>query len=293
MSTIAFLGYGRFGAALAGLFREAGDSVRAFDPHHSAVPEDARVDSLAGLCRDADFIVLAVPVTLIGDAAASVRPHLGPGQIVFDVGSVKVAPCDRLVATLGGGIPWVGTHPLFGPVSLLRGERPLRAVVCGNALHPAAVDSVSALFSRIGCEVLLQDAHEHDRAMAFTHALAFFVAKGMLDAGAPPEARFAPPSYQAIARTIASVREDAGHLFSALHRENPYAAPARRALLDALLAADRELHDGARTQSAEVTIPELGSGTSALSGTRDLIEEIDREIEALLARRVRLSGRGA
>ena len=50
--------------------------------------------------------------------------------------------------------------------------------------------------------------------MAWTHALAFFVAKGMIDAGAGMEVPFAPPSFQAIARTIEIVRSDAGHLFA-------------------------------------------------------------------------------
>jgi hypothetical protein len=46
--------------------------------------------------------------------------------------------------------PWVATHPLFGPASLARGERPLRVVVCPNPLHPEPVRRVVALFDRLG-----------------------------------------------------------------------------------------------------------------------------------------------
>src|SRR5262249_1923098 len=161
-----------------------------------------------------------------------------PDQVVFDVGSVKVATAAVMGARLGRDIPWAATHPLFGPVSLARGERPLRVVVCPSPLHPAAAVSVGALFRRVGCQVVEQEIHEHDRAMAWTHALAFFVAKGMLDAGVPTELTFVPPSFQAILYTIAAVRADAGHLFTTLHRDNPYAAEARRALLDALGSVD-------------------------------------------------------
>ncbi|MFT3770559.1 MAG: prephenate dehydrogenase/arogenate dehydrogenase family protein [Minicystis sp.] len=294
MSTIAFLGYGRFGAALAGLFQEAGDRVRAHDPG-ADVPPAIRASTLADLCSEADFVVIAVPVPHIGEAVAAIRPHLRPAQIVFDVGSVKVAPTALMAAALGREIPWVGTHPLFGPVSLLRGERPLRAVVCPNPVHPEAVAAVTALLQRIGCQVLEQDADAHDRAMAQTHALAFYVAKGMMDAGAPPDLTFAPPSFQAIARTIESVRADAGHLYGALHRENPYAADARRSLLDALSAADRSLREDTPAPSAEgaLTIPDLGVVSPVLSQTRELIDEVDRELLALLARRALLSRRAA
>ena len=98
-----------------------------------------------------------------------------------------------------------------------------------------------ALYERIGCEVIEQTAEGHDRVMAHTHALTFFVAKGMIDAGAGMEVPFAPPSFQAIARTIETVRSDAGHLFAAIARDNPFAAEARKQLVQALAAIDRAL----------------------------------------------------
>jgi prephenate dehydrogenase len=293
MSTLAFLGYGRFGAALGALFQEAGDRVRALDPR-AQIAASVRASSIAELVQGADFVVIAVPVPHIAAALAAVRPHLSPTQIVFDVGSVKVGPTAALASALGREIPWVATHPLFGPVSLMRGERPLRVVVCPSPVHESAAASVRALFSRIGCEVLEQDADTHDRAMAQTHALAFFVAKGMIDAGVPADLPYAPPSFQAIARTIESVRADAGHLYGALHRENPYAADARRSLVDALSAADRGLAEPApAVEGAALTIPDLGALSPALLEARELIDDVDREIVSLLARRARLAKRAA
>jgi prephenate dehydrogenase len=294
MATIAIAGYGRFGSAFGALLREAGQRVRAFDPA-IAVPEPLRAASLEDLAKDADFVVLAVPVPRMGETLAALRPHLAAPQIVLDVGSVKVAPTAVMAAQLGRDVPWVATHPLFGPVSLMRGDRPLRAVVCPNALHPEASAAVAALFRRIGCEVIEQAADAHDRAMARTHALAFFVAKGMMDAGVPTDLVYVPPSFQAIERTIEAVRSDAGHLFTALHRENPYAADARRALLSALAETDRTLSaepEGAEAPAA-LDIPDLGAVSPALGETRELIDELDHDLIALLARRALLSRRAA
>lgn len=294
MTTIAFLGYGRFGAALAGLFRDAGHLIRAFDPQ-AGVPVEERASSPEDLVRGASHVVVAVPVPSLGDALAELRPHLAPSQVVLDVGSVKAGPVAVMAATLGRAVPWVGTHPLFGPVSLLRDDRPLRAVVCPNPAHPEAVAEVSALYARIGCQVLEQDADAHDKSMAWTHALAFFLARGLLDAGVPTEAAFAPPSFQAIARTIELVRADAGHLYGVLQRENPYAADARRALREALDAADARLREpeGDARAEAALTVPDLGAASPVLSRTRALIDEVDRELLELLARRARLSRRAA
>jgi prephenate dehydrogenase len=302
--TVALLGYGRFGRALGQLVADAGIEHRACDTT-AAVPPEVRADSLAALVRDADFVVIAVPVPRIADALRDLVPHLRPSQVVFDVGSVKVIPAAILDRTLGDAIPWCGTHPLFGPVSLALAERPLRVVLCPSPRHPAAAERVRALYESIGCEVIAQTPEGHDRVMAHTHALTFFVAKGMIDAGAGMEVPFAPPSFQAISRTIETVRSDGGHLFTAIAGDNPFAGEARKHLVHALADIDRALdaqaaevaagHVAAAAESAagEFAIPDLGARSPELKQTREHIDAVDREIVGLLSRRAQLQERAA
>ncbi|MEZ4299306.1 MAG: prephenate dehydrogenase/arogenate dehydrogenase family protein [Polyangiaceae bacterium] len=297
MKRVSFLGYGRFGAALGAQLEEQGLAVRAFDTA-APVPERARVSSLSELVRGADLVVVALPVSQMRAAFEALRPLVTREQTVIDVGSVKTGPARDLAEVLGAERPWVATHPLFGPVSLARGERPLRAVVCPNVQHPSAVRRVTALFEQIGCEVMHFDPDEHDRAMAFTHALAFFVAKGMLDAGVPTFAPYAPPSFQSIAHSIELVRGDAGHLFATLHCENPHATAARRRLLEALSEIDRDLARAGEPRdiallAPSLSIPDLGDRSPSLRATRELIDELDHELVELLARRAELSRRAA
>jgi prephenate dehydrogenase len=292
MRRVGILGHGRFGAALADLIHEAGLEVRALDAH-AEVPEGRRAAGVEELVAGADVVIVAVPVGAIPEALVALRPHLRPEQLVLDVGSVKVHPIEAMRATLGDAIPWVGTHPLFGPVSLAHAERPLRVVICPNPQHPGAAARARALYERVGCWTLEQDAASHDKAMAETHALAFFVAKGMLDAGVDPRVPNAPPSFQAMARTIESVRGDAGHLFAAIHAENPYAGDARRRLLDALGALDASIASATPAARDEtLAIPEGPARSSPeLLEARDLIDELDRELVTMLARRAELSRR--
>ena len=52
---------------------------------------DSVAATAADAVRDADLVVLAVPVGAMGALAAEIGPHLKPGATVTDVGSVKAA----------------------------------------------------------------------------------------------------------------------------------------------------------------------------------------------------------
>lgn len=238
---LLIVGYGRFGRALLGLARDAGLRCGAIDELADPAAEDHATPEQVATAR---FVALATPVPSIGQCAASLIGRIAHDAVVFDVGSVKVRPTEALERELGDRFAWVPTHPLFGPASLARGERPLRVVVCSNDTpHRDAAARVVAFYKSIGCEVIELGAHEHDRKMARTHALAFFVARGVLDIGVDIDEPLAPPSFKAMATTVRTVREDAGHLFDVLHGQNPYASGMRKEYLQALSALDDGLPD--------------------------------------------------
>jgi len=292
--TVSVVGYGRFGAAFVRLCQAAGLSVRAFDPQ-APIPDEIKAPSVADLVQGRRLVVVAVPMEALGPALEALSPNLSPSQVVCDVCSVKVMPTRVMAELWGSRQPWVATHPLFGPASLARGEQPLRVVVCPNTEHPSAVVEVEEFFGVLGCQTLSLSAEAHDREMALTHALVFFVAKAMLDVGVPPGSPYAPPSFQGMAKTIEAVRVDAGHLLPALHRFNPFAAAARHALLRALSVIDLALEaTGPAPQgndAATLGIPDLGQLSPELKETRELLDELDQELVALLARRAVLSKR--
>lgn len=236
----ALLGYGRFGQAFAQMLLNAGHQVHVFDPH-ADVPAPLASPSAAEATRDAEWIVLAMPVPLLATALRELRPYLHRGHTVIDVGSVKQHPCELMDEWLGDDIPHIGSHPLFGPLSLARGERPLRTVLCASVRHPETTERARRLFEALGCEVIERDAAYHDRAMADTHALAFFIAKALVEMGIGEDLSMAPPSFLGLAHMLAAMRGDAGHLFAAIQRENPYAAESRAQLLEHLDAIHQRL----------------------------------------------------
>jgi prephenate dehydrogenase len=291
VNRVGIMGGGPFGRAFARLLLDAGHEVSVYDPHREP-PAGLGVPTSRALVQASDVVVLAVPVAQMESALQEIEPVLQPSQWVMDVGSVKLGPEADMRTALGTRIPWVATHPLFGPSSLARGERPLRVVICPSSQHPDAVESARDLYEKVGCEVLEADADSHDRIMARTHALAFFVAKGMIEIEAGDPVPFSPPSFQAMARTIDTVRSDAGHLFYAIQHENTHAAAERQGLIEALQRIDEELCRAEATTTdddgSRLAIPDLGIQTPDLG---DLIAEVDRGLVELLARRARLSSR--
>lgn len=250
LHTAGILGYGHFGRALGLLLARSGSPHFAHDPNPSAaaaIPEESRVSSIPDLAARARTLVLCVPIPALAPALAAIRPHLSHDHFVMDVGSVKLQPSADLGSALGDAVPWCATHPLFGPAALERNERPFRVIICPNQHHPTAAARAAAFFHAIDCETTEQTPDEHDRLMAETHALAFFVARAMLDLGLPPQPThggaesFVPPSFKAMAQTIDTVRSDAEHLFTVIQRANPHAAAARERLLQALRRIDETL----------------------------------------------------
>lgn len=290
---IGILGYGRFGAALGGLLQAQGRDWRAWD-RQAAVPTGQAASGPEDLLANAQLLILAVPVPAFEAVLRELRPALLPGHIVVDVGSVKERPCALMDEVLGEEIPHVGAHPLFGPLSIARAE-PLRTVICPSPRHPGAAAAARALFESLGSEVVEQSPAAHDRFMAVTHAMAFFIAKGLVDLGLGDDLRWAPPSFAALAASIAAVRADAGHLFKAIQRQNPYAGEARARFIEALGLIDARIRsdDAGPEEGPALSIPDLGQQSPALREARDHIDELDRELLALLRRRRELSLRAA
>lgn len=292
---VALVGYGSFGRALGSVMTHAGMDYRAMDPT-AEVPEPHRAATLPELLADAGWVVLSVPVPALRSVLENLRPHLRPSQLVLDVGSVKVKPVRAMAEVLGARVPWVGTHPLFGPRSLAAGERPLHVVVCPNALHPDAAHRARLFYESLGCEVIEQTPEGHDRVMAYTHALTYFVARGMTDAGTGLATPFAPASFKALARTIETVRLGE-HLFTLIQQENPFAAEARRHLLAALTDIQRELEapppEAGPTEASPEPLPSIEASVPELREVRERLDQVDRELVDLLARRAALAQQAA
>ena len=64
--------------------------------------------------RDADLVVLCVPIGAMSAVMAQIAPVLKPGAVLSDVGSVKRAVFDAVLPQLPNGVHFIGGHPMAG-----------------------------------------------------------------------------------------------------------------------------------------------------------------------------------
>lgn len=195
---LALIGVGMIGGSVAAALRRAGAIDRAvgFDADPKAARRgvelgvlDAVAASVEEAVREADLVVLAVPVGAMKEVMAAAAKALPAHAIVTDVGSTKLSVIDAARAALGAAGSrsirrFVPGHPVAGrelpgvehaDAELFRG----RLYICTpiGETDAQARASVESLWRRIGAQVVTMDPAEHDRVFAavshLPHLLAF------------------------------------------------------------------------------------------------------------------------
>ncbi|WP_264483994.1 prephenate dehydrogenase/arogenate dehydrogenase family protein [Methylobacterium sp. W2] len=170
-------------------------------------------------------VILAAPVSKLAEVVCAIGPHLQPGALVLDVGSVKIVAARIMADGLPDHVEIVATHPLFGPQSARSGLKGLKIAVCpirGRGGWRAA----AFLRKHLGLDVILTDPEAHDRAAASVQGLTHLIAKVFVEME-PLPTRMTTKSFDLLMQAVGMVRHDAPEVFDAIERANPYAADIR------------------------------------------------------------------
>ena len=148
---------------------------------------DRVADDAAEAVRDADLVVLCVPVGAMGAVAGAVAPHLAPGATVTDVGSVKRDVIAAVGPHLPAGIHFVPAHPIAGTehsgpeagfAELFENRWTLLTPAEGT--EPAAVDRLARLWRALGSNVETMEPDHHDLVLAVTSHAPHLIAYTMV-----------------------------------------------------------------------------------------------------------------
>jgi prephenate dehydrogenase len=208
---ILILGCGVVGASAAAGWSAAGHQVWGHDRRDLAplvergwLARQVPVEALP----EAALVLLALPVG--GILAALRRLPFRPGQLVSDVGSVKVAVMEA-ARSLPAGVDFVGGHPLAGSAD--SGWEAARADLfagCTWALmgEEEPLLRITRLVEELGGSPLACEAVEHDRVVALTshlpQLLATAVAAEIEARGEPLAAALLGPGGRAFLRLAGS-----------------------------------------------------------------------------------------
>ena len=222
---LGLVGFGAFGRLTA---RHLSDrfEVLAYDPHATEEAGIARLTDLVSVCA-CPVVILAVPVEVMAETVAAIGPHLAPGAVVIDVGSVKVLPARLLDQGLPAHVEVVGTHPLFGPQSAGDGIAGLRIAVCPVRGARSARRVAAFCRSALGLKVFQVTPEDHDREAAVVQGLTHLIAR-VLVSMEPLPTRMTTASFERMMQAVEMVRYDSPAVFRAIERDNPYAAEVRQ-----------------------------------------------------------------
>ncbi|ADU50346.1 Prephenate dehydrogenase [Thermaerobacter marianensis DSM 12885] len=191
--TLAVIGLGQIGGSLAAAARPLVARVIGIDRDPEAVEhalQAGRIDTGSAdgfeLLVEADAVAVAVPVGAIPDVLEAARPHLRPGVLVTDTGSVKEPVVDAARRLLPPGVAFAGGHPMagterWGPAAadpgLFRGRT--WTLTPAPPWGEAAARPWIPLLEAVGARILVMDPEEHDRHVALTSHLPLLVAAAL------------------------------------------------------------------------------------------------------------------
>jgi cyclohexadieny/prephenate dehydrogenase len=189
---IALIGIGLIGSSLSHAIRRAGLARRiAAHARSEQTRETARrlrladavypqaVEAVAG----ADLVILCTPVGTFGQLAAEMAPHLKPGAILTDAGSVKTAVVRDIAPHVPQGVHFIPGHPIAGTehsgpesgfAELYDGRWCILTPLPGT--DEAAVARLQAFWEACGSQVEIMTPEHHDLVLAVTSHIPHLIA---------------------------------------------------------------------------------------------------------------------
>src|SRR6201746_1986609 len=189
---LALIGFGLIGGSIARAARAQGLAGEIVTTARSAKTRarvfelglvDRVVETNAEAVKDADLVILCIPVGACGPVAEEIAPHLKPGAIVSDVGSVKGAVVRDMAPYLPESVHFIPAHPVAGTehsgpdsgFAELFINRWCILTPPENA-DADAVEKLSEFWRGLGANVEVMNVEHHDLVLAVTSHLPHLIA---------------------------------------------------------------------------------------------------------------------
>jgi cyclohexadieny/prephenate dehydrogenase len=144
--------------------------------------------------RDADCVILSIPVGAVGPVTAAIAGVMKPGAIISDVGSVKASVVAAMRPHVPKGVHFVPAHPVAG--TEYSGPDAGFAALFDNrwciltppdGTDPAAVEKLTAFWRRLGANVETMSPEHHDLVLAITSHVPHLIAYNIVGTAADLE----------------------------------------------------------------------------------------------------------
>ena len=238
--TISIFGFGDFGKLMTKHLVSRSD-VLVYDRNHSRTNEIETLGAKPVSLEEAasgEIVILAVNLDVLEETLVAIAPHLKPGTLVMDVTSVKLKPVEMMKRLVPVNCQILATHPLFGPQTASDSLAGHKIVV--DPVRVDDIDAIESFLKDMGLEIIHMTADEHDREMAWVHALTFFVGRGLLNMD-PPNSDLSTNYYKELLDVVNVERQQSLALFNTIQRGNPYADEMRQKFIASLNELEEQI----------------------------------------------------
>src|SRR5262245_54047060 len=203
MIKITIIGMGMIGTSLGMALRSADEKeaplgqiqVTGYDKNNRATSDargrlaiDREMRSLGEALREAQLVVVAVPVQAVREVFTAIAPVLPSGCVVTDMASVKNQVMDWARELLPTTVEVVGGHPMAGKersgASAAEPDLFKGAVYCltpSPRARQGAIDLVDAMVRQVGAKPYFIDPNEHDAYVAGVSHLPFLLSTALVE----------------------------------------------------------------------------------------------------------------
>lgn len=190
--TVALIGIGLIGSSLARVVRRENlaekivistRSTETLERARALALGDAYVADAAEAVRNADLVIVSVPVGASGAVAERIAPALKQGAIVTDVGSTKASVIAQMTPHMPAHVHFIPGHPIAGTensgpdagfAELFENRWCIFTPLPGT--DAAALETLSEFWRRCGANIDTMDAEHHDKVLAIVSHLPHIIA---------------------------------------------------------------------------------------------------------------------
>ncbi len=194
--TVAILGPGLIGGSLALALAERGladrlmiyaRSPRVLDEIRAAGVQAELTGNPSEAVRDADVVILCVPIEAMPGLVHEIRDALKPSALVTDVGSVKGSVVRDLEPLLDDRALWIGSHPMAGSeqtgfaaahAELFEGAPVI--ITPTEHTQPEAARRAEQFWRALGARITLLSPDAHDGCVAQISHLPHLIAAALV-----------------------------------------------------------------------------------------------------------------
>ena len=182
------------------------------------------VTNLKDAVKQADFVIIAIPVLTVKEIFSQIAPHLPFGCIVTDTASTKVQVMKWAKEILPPTVDFIGGHPMAGRetygIQAAKAELFRGCTYCltsSKKASPKSIDTVTSMVKKLGATPFFIDAQEHDNLVAGISHLPMLLSAALVslttkDPAWPTMSKLAASGYYDLTRLASGNPEVNAHI---------------------------------------------------------------------------------